>query len=186
VARLVTVSIFHYPKSSALHNLCQACLISDSWSSEEVEEILTIFAPQAVKFLEVSEKTSGGCYGHVCRIFDRCVSQLGEVNIRKIFPNDSDIILAAARRWSREIDSRLADTVTTGAAVNSPRSVAHGITPIVDFGIDDNDCVAPIGDSPENDWSSSSARMVRSAGSISDDEDNESPKRPSGRKKKNT
>jgi len=177
-AQISTQSIFNFPKSSAVHNLCQSCLISDTWTSlTSLENILSVFEKEAVKFLEISEKNSGGCYGHVCRISDRLVLVMGEDAIKKQLPDDGDILIAAAKRWNRVINCRLADagTTTTGPAVNSPRSA----TPIVDFGIAgdflDPPCwngqlVSPI---DSDNGGLTSARMVRSTGSISDDEDAE-------------
>lgn len=181
VAKICMHSMFKYPHSSAIHNLCRDCLTCSTWSLGQLELMAQEFVPKAVKFLEISHKSSGGCYGHVCRILHHFVSEMGTDRIVTIFGDDSDMVLAASKRWIGEISVRLGANGGGGSStsISSPRTA--GAIPIVDIDIPD-DMERP--QSPPKQmvtqlvieeelepWSSQ--KMIRSNRSISDDENDE-------------
>ena len=181
VARIATEALFKYPHSSAVHNLCRDCLTSPTWSPAQLDAASRIFVPRAVKFLEVSLKTSGGAFGHICRILDHFTSVMGADWVTETFQDDSDMVLAASKRWLGEINVRLG-----ASGMSSPRTT--GAIPLVDIDVpEDLDAPQPskqhsvtspksttqlsIEENEENEPWSSSQKMIRSNPSISDDEE---------------
>ena len=191
VAKISTQALLKYPHSSAVHNLARDCLTCFTWTSVQLESIATEFVPPAVRFLEVSQKSSGGSYGHVCRILHHFVSELGSSWVTSL-GDDTDMVLAASKRWVGEISVRLGGGAgaASSSSMSSPRTA--GSIPIVDMDvpadIDEKGHSSPkhsfttqlVIEEESEPWSSSSAsqKMIRSNRSISDDENEDENHQP--------
>ena len=180
VAKISIQSLLKYPHSSAIHNLVRDCLTCGNWTSVQLDSHACEFVPTAVRLLEVSHKSSGGYYGHLCRILHHFVSEMGADWVSSSCKDDADMVLAASKRWVGEISVRLGGGTGGGSSMSSPRTA--GSLPIVDMDVpvDIERTQSPpkqslvtqlVIEEEVEPWSSQ--KMVRSNRSISDDENEE-------------
>ena len=175
VAKLCLESMMKYSHSSAIHNLSRDCLTFSSWTAVQLDSVARSIIPKAVKFLEVTSRSSGGCFGHMCRILHHFTNELGADWVVDNFREDSDMVLAASKKWTGEINVRLNAFGTS--SMTSPRTA--GSIPIVDIDIPPEcDLKEPVIsqivlEEETEPWSAH--KMVRSNPSISDDEENKNP-----------
>ena len=156
VGSVVSTVLFRYPSSSAIHNACRDCVINDSLSVDEVSIIASAFIPPAVAYLAATSVSSGGCFGHVCRILYHITKQFGDKTVLAQYPASCDKIAWAAKRWV-EIDTRLADRDQQPSRVPSPQ----GVMPIIDLDPGSLDQFVPVFtiDSPTTDSLSPQVRF---------------------------